>query len=116
MADSVYGGAVGSGCHLGMCAVLWFLPIMRRVLGSSEGAMLEMVEGFCHVSWHGYVHGVVNLVSCHVHCQVERSGPVGGDDVHLFESCQEMVDIASVGVFYSEVIDYEAKCDIMGGV
>jgi hypothetical protein len=98
-----------------MCAVLGFLPSVRRVLGSSEGTKLETVEGFCHVSCHGDVHGVVDVVPCHGHCQVERAGPVGGDDAQLFESCQEMVGIAEVGV-YPEIVDYEAKCDITGNL
>jgi hypothetical protein len=59
---------------------------------------------------------VVDVVPCHVHCQVERAGLVGGYDVQLFESCQEMVGISSVGVFYPKVVEYEATGDIMGGM
>jgi hypothetical protein len=46
--------------------------------------MLKTVEGLFHVSCHGYVHGVVHVVPCHVHGQVKQATPVSGDDVQLF--------------------------------
>jgi hypothetical protein len=71
----------------GACAVMGCLPCVMRVLELSEGSMLETVEGFLCVPWHGDVHGVVYVVPCHVHSQVERAGPVCDDNVELFEGC-----------------------------
>jgi hypothetical protein len=76
-----YDGVIGGWRHLGMWTILGFLPCARRVLGLTEGSMMETVEGFYHIPWHGDVHGVAIVIPCHVHSQVEQTGPIDGDYV-----------------------------------
>jgi hypothetical protein len=72
------------------------------------GELLETVQCLFHVSWHGDVDCAMGVIPCQGHPEVERSAPVGGDDVELLKSGEEINGIVFVCVFDAEIINHEA--------
>jgi hypothetical protein len=110
------GGVVKIRCRLRVFSLLGPLPSMWIMLGSAMGVMLETVQCFFHVFWHGNVDCAMGAIPCQGHSEVERSAPVGGDDVELLKSGEEMDGIVFVCVFDAKIINYKAKGDVAGGV
>ena len=61
---------------MGGAAIDWFVPCMRRMLGTAWSGMLELVKGTCDVAGHGEVDSAVVIVSLERDATVERAGPI----------------------------------------
>jgi hypothetical protein len=51
-------------------AILRFGPIVRGMMGSPEGVVLESVEGLGNISWYGDVNGSVGVFPTDGHGEV----------------------------------------------
>lgn len=78
--------------------------------------MLEFVECFLDVTWHGKVTCSLLVVPCESDSAEQLAFPIDRTGVFLAEGIKQMVGIVLVDVFDSKVIHNEAEHDVSGCV
>ena len=75
--------------------------------------MLELVESFLHISWHGDVQYACLLVTVQCDATVETPSPILCDLIIFLECIYEVHCILISLVFDTKFIDHEGKSDFI---
>ena len=78
--------------------------------------MFKTDDGFFDVSRHGDCDGTVDVVPFEVHAEEYCTVPVNCACVLFVEVVNEVLGVFFVGITDSEVIDYQAENDVVGGM
>ena len=76
------------------------------MLWSSGFWVVELLEGFGHISPHGEVNLPFDVVPIERNAYVTRACPIGGDSVVFFEDSEQVIHMFMTGVLDSEIIDH----------
>ena len=74
-------------------------------MGLAWVRVLELVESFLHISWHGDVQYACLLVTVQCDATVETPSPILCDIIFLLECMYEVQCIHFSLVFYPKVLD-----------
>ena len=99
------GGGDGGRLLLLVGSVDGFDPRVRGVLWTLGDGVVEFFQRAVNVAWYGDVDVAVGVVPVQGESAVERSGPVGGDLVVLFEGGLKVQGVGFREVFDAEVVN-----------
>ena len=91
-------------------------PSVGGILSAFGVGMLELVQCFIYVSWHGDVDSLVGVIPREIEAAEKRSRPVDGDGAQAAECGNEMVRGVVAGVIDAEIIDNQRKHNEQVGV
>ena len=90
--------------HIGCAGRSWGGMCVRGIFRFCWEYVLEFVEGFADVVWHGEGDCVVDVVPLQGDADVEFGFPIYSDFVFGLEGVQEVVGVLFGRVLYSKVI------------
>ena len=99
-------GCVAGFCILDALAVVGGDMCVGSIFRFCWEYVLEFVEGFADVVWHGEGDCVVDVVPLQGDADVEFGFPIYSDFVLSLEGGQEVVGVLFGCVLYSKVIDH----------
>ena len=68
--------------------------------------MVELLESFGHISWHGEVNLPFGVVPIECNAYVTHACPIGGDSAVFFEDGEEVIYMFVTGVLDSKITDH----------
>ena len=89
---------------------------MGIVLRLGQKADLEVYEGTCDVSRHGYINVFSCIIPLQGHAEVEGTGSVDGGGILGVQRVVEVVEVGTGGRADAEVVDHESKGGVAGEV
>ena len=92
-------------------AIVWGVTLVGRVILLDRSGVLELVERFLHISWHGYVQYACLVFPVWCDSTVDTHSPILCDFIFFLECMYEVQCVLLSMLFYPKVVEHKGKSD-----